>query len=513
MSKLTDFLSDRTVPIFSLDIETTSTSPYKGNPWSVGFVGLDEKGNKIRKEFFLDGVLDQKYDTARDVSVINEGLADAHRAGGIGENFISKQKNRDPNNPLSKSNFDFYSEAKVNGNLKSMTQVVDELSSDLKDKFNILIIQNDNFEKSFFDASLQKRGNDPKGINPQGISEAQASTFVSDVFKETYPNEVLVKENSQAIQLANSRLRAATMAHREASVNNLLTASHTLEIQQAVQGLEDAVATGMEKAQSKSSTAVVDLMDITKVYQGVLAEHGILDYGLVGAATNVNLLTQIFLNKDELHGAAEDASDQLELTYKKLNERIISIRNTGKLSPEDKALVSKLQEGDLYDKNFISGLKSKIEEHEKGIGRNKSLTLEELVHSSSLYYENLPSGGFDRQGYTQSLMDIIKNNGTHQNLIKELEGAENLVSEGKVPKVSPVENTLNPQGKALSSKSKILMGVGATVGVMWLGSMDGSNTKPKKQEMTSYDDLYGNVYLGQSYADWQERNNSHRMIY
>ena len=40
MSKLTDFLSDRTVPIFSLDIETTSTSPYKGNPWSVGFVEI-----------------------------------------------------------------------------------------------------------------------------------------------------------------------------------------------------------------------------------------------------------------------------------------------------------------------------------------------------------------------------------------------------------------------------------------------------------------------------------------
>ena len=110
-------------------------------------------------------------------------------------------------------------------------------------------------------------------------------------------------------------------------------------------------------------------------------------------------------------------------------------------------------------------------------------------------------------------MDIIRNNGTHQNLIKELESAENLVNEGKVPKVNPIENTLNPQGKALSTKSKILMGVGATVGVMWLGSMDGSNTKPKKQEMTSYDDLYGNVYLGQSYADWQERNNSHRMIY
>jgi hypothetical protein len=25
--------------------------------------------------------------------------------------------------------------------------------------------------------------------------------------------------------------------------------------------------------------------------------------------------------------------------------------------------------------------------------------------------------------------------------------------------------------------------------------------------------IYGNLYLGQGYADWQERNNSHKMIY
>ena len=33
------------------------------------------------------------------------------------------------------------------------------------------------------------------------------------------------------------------------------------------------------------------------------------------------------------------------------------------------------------------------------------------------------------------------------------------------------------------------------------------------QQQATYVALYGNFYLGQSYADWQERNQSHKMMY
>ena len=54
-----------------------------------------------------------------------------------------------------------------------------------------------------------------------------------------------------------------------------------------------------------------------------------------------------------------------------------------------------------------------------------------------------------------------------------------------------------------------LYGIGAMAALNIL-SKD-SNTQV--QQPGTYDAIYGNLYLGQGYADWQERNNSHKMIY
>ena len=62
----------------------------------------------------------------------------------------------------------------------------------------------------------------------------------------------------------------------------------------------------------------------------------------------------------------------------------------------------------------------------------------------------------------------------------------------------------------MARNSKVLMGLTALGVVAMVGS---NNRQSKKEELTSYDDLYENVYLGQEYANWQERNNSHKMIY
>ncbi len=61
----------------------------------------------------------------------------------------------------------------------------------------------------------------------------------------------------------------------------------------------------------------------------------------------------------------------------------------------------------------------------------------------------------------------------------------------------------------------MLVGAGALVGVGLLSSGPRRDVEEprRKQETGAYNELYENVYAGQAYADWQQRNNSHKMSY
>lgn len=57
------------------------------------------------------------------------------------------------------------------------------------------------------------------------------------------------------------------------------------------------------------------------------------------------------------------------------------------------------------------------------------------------------------------------------------------------------------------------------VGMYAIGAMTALNllskdsSPPQSPHVDSYEALYGNLYMGTAYADWKERNNSHKMIY
>ena len=113
-----------------------------------------------------------------------------------------------------------------------------------------------------------------------------------------------------------------------------------------------------------------------------------------------------------------------------------------------------------------------------------------------------PPKAFTRQEKVKNLLENL-------NVRKGAVGEYNSTSESIYRNAIRLEESMGTLSKGNSLLKYGLYGV---AGMVALDIMAGK-PKTETQQQATYDALYGNFYLGQSYADWQERNQSHKMMY
>ena len=60
-----------------------------------------------------------------------------------------------------------------------------------------------------------------------------------------------------------------------------------------------------------------------------------------------------------------------------------------------------------------------------------------------------------------------------------------------------------------SNKGKYGIGAAVVAGTLLLGG----GAEGKGEKYNTYDELYNGMYYGSPFADWQERNNAHKVLY
>lgn len=480
-----NILSNPDTPVFSLDIETTSLDHANSKVWSVGL-----SGKNFEKEFFQKNVVNKN---SRGEDVIKDLLA-AHETGGAGQ-FGTKQ--------ASNGAFSAYEEAVNSKSLVSLNKTLSEITDTLKKNAGVFLVQNLPFESTAFAKAAYKSGG-------QKLSNSVGSKFVSEVFgvnPEEYNKSKSFIPQDKTILSAREELRKSSELFKLSSSFSQDTINNFRgDLNSKSSVLFKTINDVVKNNKDKGFSTAVDLMDISRIYSSKLAVHGGLEAGYLNTGLSVDYLAKSLLGAPEKHTALSDARQQRQI-FDILTNKIESIDKNG-LSDADKFFGKDLMESDVHDRTFVKNIENRLTE---SLNKNKTLKekdLSKLLASSLNNYSTIPEkANFNRLAFAEEIRNKF---------LKDPSEAFTRLSEVK-------DSTLLPDIKALAapnespilsayktSKSKVLLGMTALGAVAMVGS---NNRQSKKEDMTSYDDLYENVYLGEQYANWQERNNSHKMIY
>lgn len=109
---------------------------------------------------------------------------------------------------------------------------------------------------------------------------------------------------------------------------------------------------------------------------------------------------------------------------------------------------------------------------------------------------------------------------TIQSIQRQLDGSPNSPLANMIPPSQVANEASRTLASGIPNKTGIpslakwgLVGIGAMAFVNLILSNNGERESKELIRNDTYDALYNNLYAGQAYADWKERNNSHRMLY
>lgn len=486
-----DIFSDKKIPVFSLDIETTTLDPFKSKTWSMGVAQRGGKG----KEYFNSDVI-----SASSANAV-EDLFQAHKEAGA-EFFGQTQRDA--------GSFDGFAKAHSSGALTSIDNTMKDITSDLRKSAGVLLVQNTNFESNTLGWAKHKSGG-------QNMSEDVRSSFVKDLFGDS-PEKMreaqLLPVESEILDARAKFTEASSKLKRSSEFSQDVTRGFGEDLKLATKDLENTITKVVKQNAAAGNMTVIDLMDISRIYTSKLYEGGGIKQPFVGSGLSVSFLSLELLKEAEAHTALSDADQQLRV-FDKLTERISNFNKTGVLTQDDLDYGKALTNSDTHDRSFLSALSSRLTEaQDKGKDLSDESLVRKELRAPLKQYSPIPEKSFNREAYVKDIAkkfitspeDTLRDLHEHSNS-KSLTNYKNMSKE--ISDLAPTSEDLDFKPKKLSNSSKILLGLSA-VGVV--SALTASN-RPKDEPLTSYNDLYENVYLGQSYADWKERNNSHKMIY
>ena len=267
---------------------------------------------------------------------------------------------------------------------------------------------------------------------------------------------------------------------------------------------------------------VGDSMHLSKAFMAIGAATGQFDPKNLMLGNKIETLAHVMLDGyEETHQALDDAKIQGKITTR-LTEELDKFRADPNYKSE---LLEKLNthisknSGELADKSFRESLLREVKDINNLDDADGFVKTFKWIDKTTKNYSAANGSIEDRKAYSsqfkQALDEAYKEKNATAETIKDR--MEKFVSEVEVR--GAAERSQGPElardskslmKKALDGKKKFLaIGGGLAAANLFIGGGE----KGEDKKYNTYDELYNNQYYGSGFADWQERNNAHKILY
>lgn len=538
--------------------------------------------------------------------VTPQDILHSHEVAGAGS-FGKEQLERGSFDKLAQ---DFNSQFTVNKNNKivfnkdiskrnvvTLEQSLKQVQTAIEDSPRIILIQNANFENTVTETAAK--------VSNKEKAQRLNRSFIADFNESVYgtKNSRSIFNVDKDIIAARKVLRDNTKEMRKlfSSSNNLISTDSVefQSVKEAAFSLHNTIQTKVSENFAAGKSTVVDLMDITRVYQVALAsvldpntQKPLLANNFLNMGINVDFLARNVLQiaKGEDHTAGSDSKSQSKLfdfmdeSIRQIKESDGSIDSIAKIAERNKGYLQGMENLIEHEKQFLSQMHNRVEEISNNLDKEVSSGVlteaqadkEFLKRSRTAFKDTLTyyNGIDEREGFSRFVEvkeaeHIILTGKTSKestsfeklkpkpipsasnhaydeapgvlpdhpanaqapnqtstpkaftrqekvkNLLENLNARRGAVGEYNSTSESIYRNAIRlEESMGTLSKGNSLLKYGL-YGIAGMVALDMVAGKPQieTQQQATYDALYGNFYLGQSYADWQERNQSHKMMY
>ena len=495
--------------ILSFDIETSRLDP--GRPgsfiWGTGYAQYDSTGKETKVGNLFRA--DRDVDSARNILSDSE-FGKKQLAAGRFDSLLNDYDRL----PLQSTILqDFVTHTKGSG-------------------ANVLLIQNANFERRWMESMFNMPGANSSEISDIMRMGIQTADGIIPSFN---PSADILEKRSAGLKSYYKFL--------ETGDNSLFE-----ESAKAYQGIMESYAHQM---QTSKKMFVMDQIDLTRGLFFKAAEMGLIDKKYVNIGTSQSFLSRILLDTEELHLAAEDASQTLETTTKHILPMYNDLMSG---NPSQKTLdmlgeISGAQKGEASNQ-LIRSLNRAYEEalSPQGYGYYDTFAPEKPKEILTFDTETGASDSgiltfktqkkFIKDDLAFVTQDVLRRyHGIDTPGIDKDQILEKVLglgtNEEKVKYVSELEGTVDikahtpslPNGKVMQwlkdNPVKSIAGVVAAASIATIAFSDSDNMKAKeakKQLSQSVDNnlrIYSKPKIsiapehGSGFADWNERSGHH----
>ena len=505
--------------IYVLDVETTGVE-VSDKMFSSGRVRIDRKGNPIKGseiESHYDvgsgGKLDRAlFKTEEEYQeALEKNLARAHSS----KTFGKAQKER--------GSLAGNAKARIKGELTTPASFLSDFERDISDnkKGSIIWGHNNRFENNQFGklegSSAEyddafKRMEARNVVNHSGLfgETTKMSNRASDPQMKGLvqrATSILYEDVNESILSQNpDKLRAALGKYAAANIDVINELQNQIEAVRLKGGMY----------------TVGDSMHLSRAFMAIGAATGQFDPKNLMMGNKIETLAHVMLDGyEETHQALDDAKIQGKITTK-LTEELDKFRADPNYKSE---LLEKLNKhissngAELADRSFKESLLREVKDITSLNDYEGFVKTFKWIDKTTRNYSAANGNVSDRKAYSfqfkTALDEAYKEKNATVESIKER--MEKFVSEMDVK--GAAERSQGPElardGKslmktALDGKKKFLaIGGGLAAANLFIGGGE----KGEDKKYNTYDELYNNQYYGAGFADWQERNNAHKILY
>lgn len=409
-----------------------------------------------------------------------------------------------------------WAEAVANGQTSSMNEYVQSILNMHKESGagSILLAQNLQFEnRALSNAYLTGKVGQP------------FTELMNNIVNRSTLNPASLLEASEISQLNWQRKDILMDAIRPAYLGGNQQVLSTALNQYYAKSMEiiDNYEDNFGKAKATNGIALVDLMDYSKAVYAHGAAQGKVDPRMLLYGNKVEYLAQTLLGEKETHEALSDAKHQDRL-FKILSAEVAKMREKGLdyESPIVDKLVKNFTPENVLERQVKSSAINYFREYLENNPRDMSLEGIKTKAFKDFEYKNrflIQSGtteGFNFKDFRKDLDGIIDQaykSQTGETIDRDalLYALEDRLDNYKHIPTTPKVNVMDAIPKF---NKDMAIKVGAVGAALFAGSMffGGNKEEQQRKKYNTYDELYNNQYYGSQFADWENRNNAHKMM-
>lgn len=488
----------------NIDLETLGVDPVRDQIYSGAVYSTKEgTGSKQAASFF--DIDKGQYPSGMP---LDEFLASRHSS-----QFFGKEQ-------LKRKSLQGWADSVQQGGTTSLTNFVDNIlehKNSSKDGA-ILLAQNISFEDRAISAAY-KRGEIDSGSFSNLVSQfiSKGDVANGNFFK---PQDI-TDMNWERYRILDDKIRPSHKMNNAEGLKQGLQEYYDQSMK-----IIDTYMDHFNTASSQDRIATADLMDFSKALYAHGAVQGKLDPRLLTYGTKVDYLAEVLLNQSEQHEAMSDAVQQDKL-FKIMTSELKNIKEqgVGYNSPIVDKLARNFEKHKVLEKQVKSSATSFLREYlespktvDTSLEAIQKNAMDNFLYRNRFIAEEGTVEGFNFGRFRQDLDGIIKkahdiqtaktspfDRGVFLNDVEEMLNAYEHSPGAKDKSRDFIRKHLN---------NKTTLAVAGGAAALFAGSMlfGGNKEKQKEVKYNTYDELYNSQYYGTQFADWQNRNNSHRMM-